>query len=99
MANFINLIGDQDGPLNYTVTEITPTKWEVKRHSKDDDTDTYDEAANFFLSEDEAMQHLWDIKERVLLINARTEIKKDNENRESSALILEIGEWTPPPEV
>ena len=92
--------GDQTGntgPLVWTVEEVSVDNWSLKRNSKSHDSsgvaDLYQEG---YESEDDAMQELWNRKERNAVRMTATANKLSREDREQKALKKAIGTWTPP---
>jgi len=92
--------GDQTGntgPLKWTVAEVATDNWSLQRNSKSNDSsgvaDLYQEG---YANEDDAMQELWNRKERNAVRMTATANKLSREDREQKALKKAIGTWTPP---
>jgi len=87
----------EDGSLTWKVKKERQDDWSIARNSKrSDDTASADLFEKGYLTKDDAMQVLWNRKERNASRIVATENKLARENREQAALLAGIGPWTPP---
>jgi len=87
----------EDGPLEWKVKKERQDDWSIARKSsRSDQSASADLFEQGYATKDDAMQVLWDRKERNAARIQATKNKLAKEEREQAALIQGIGNWTPP---